>query len=340
VAAVLEASFLREGIIKLGQMLKRELPQAGDRLEKGLSQDVVDHTHFKDVIKLANGRPPIKMSEYSQLQFRPVKSPLPLTGGHNPIQAMQDQHDRYWIFKAIEQKNAHYRAVGDKVGADLAQAVGLPSPVVHYASERINGEVQFGTVQPLIKHSGKRLGLDPELWTEVQKDQLTASQVFRWLIGDHDGKAANFLVMKDGNLVPIDFGNMFRNVGRDKLDRAYQPNSVKPLYNRMWDAYVNGRIDVNFHAGLFQVGKIEKLSDQEFLHLLEPYAEARYARAGFRPKGVETKEKFLALALQRKQNIRKDISTFYDKLAKERGLSGLKEALGQANPWANRKLVG
>ncbi|MDB5097866.1 MAG: phage head morphosis protein family [Cyanobacteria bacterium RYN_339] len=337
---MLEASFFKEGISKLGQLLKRELPQAGDRFERGLSADVVKPTYFKDVVKLANGRPPIKMSEYANLEFRPVKSPLPLTGGHNPIQAMKDQHDRFWIFKAIEQKNAHYRAVGDKVGSDLANAVGLPSPVVHYASEKIDGVVQFGTVQPLIKHSGKPLPLSPQHWTEKQRDQLTASHVFRWLIGDHDGKAANFLVMKDGNLVPIDFGNMFRNVGHDVLDRKYQPNPIKPLYNRMWDSYVKGAVDINFHAGLFQVSKIEAMSDQEFLKLLEPYADARYARVGFVPKGVETKEKFMQMALERKQNIRRDISTFYDSLAKERGLSGLREALGTGNPWASRKLVG
>jgi hypothetical protein len=339
VTLVLEASFFRDGIAKLGQMLKKELPQEGDRLERGLADDMVAPKRFQDVLHLAQNIG-AKTSEYEKLEFRPVKSPLPLTGGHNPIQAMQDQFDRYWVFKSIFDKGVHYKAVGDKVGGDLAKAVGLPSPVVHFASEEINGKVQFGTVMPMIKHTGKRLPVSPKAWTEAQKDQLTASHVFRWLIGDHDGKAANFLVLKDGNLVPIDFGNMYRNIGKDKLERHYAPNPTPQVYNKMWEAYVNSSIDLNFHAGLYQVSRIEQLSDQEFLKMLEPYAEARYARGGFRPKAAATKEEFLKLALQRKQNIRTDISRFYDSLAKERGQSGLREALGQANPWGKREFVG
>ena len=114
---------------------------------------------------------------------------------------------------------------------------------------------------------------------------------------------------------------------RDQLNRTYQPNPVKPLFNHMWDGYVSGKIDLDFRAGLAQIDRIDELSDKRFLALLKPYVEARYKQPGFRPAGLDTEEKFLAKALARKQSLRGDMTRFYDSLAKERGLSGLQEAM-------------
>lgn len=319
---MLESSLIRDGISHLTAKVRGSLADSTVNAVKELDHATPSGSSFRDILQLSEGHPPSVGSENPRLMLQHVRSPMSLKGGHNPIQAMKDQLGQLWIFKAVFQRGAPYRAVGDKAGSDLARAVGIPTPPVQYASELMKGDVRFGTLSPMIKHSGKRLSADMTELTETQKKQLLQSHVFRWLIGDHDGKAANFLVLNDKSLVPIDFGNMYRNFSRDSLDRFYQPNPITPVYNQMWDAYVKGQIDLDFKAGLKQVGRIERLPDTEFMRLLKPYADARYAQPGFRPKGLETKEQFLKKALDRKHSLRKDIIRFYDSLAKERGPSG------------------
>lgn len=302
--------------MRLMGAFRKELPAAERDVD--LPQAKATAQMLADSLSLTTSKLPASVTTEDGLVLKAVRSPFSLKGGHNPIQAMADQHGRLWVYKSELVAKDAYRTLGEKAGADLARAVGLPTPELRYVTQRLNGRLVSGTLVPMVDHAGKGLPAGAAQLTAKQKDQLLASHVFRWLIGDHDGKVANFLRLKNGDVVTIDFGNMYRHLTDDVLDRNYRPNPIKPLYNKLWDGYVSGEVSLDFRAGMEQIARVEALPDGEFQRIMQPYVDARYAQPGARPEGLETKEQFMAAALRRKQNLRRDMMRFYDGLIRER----------------------
>ena len=199
--------------------------------------------------------------------------------------------------------------------------LGLETPIVHLRKTNLAGKRQLATLQRFVEHSGQRLPIDPHQLTKQQVDQLTETQVARWLIADHDGRVNNFLVKKSGKVMAIDFGNMFSHFPTDKLAKSYVPNWEEPVYNRIWDAYAKGTLDVDLLPALAMVARIERMADGDYLKLIKPYVESRYL-SGDIPAGLPTVERFLEAALSRKQTVRETFTSFFDGLARERGLKG------------------
>lgn len=276
-----------------------------------------------DILKLSSAAR--STDPWAGLTFRLAGDTQGLVGGHLPKQILVDQHQRRWLVKEVP-AGQEYRGLSDAVGSDLFKALGIPTPEVRAFDQVVGGKRLTGTIQPMVEHTGKVV--DARKLSPEQTDDLLQSQVGRWLISDHDGKPENFLLMKDHHVQAIDLGQMYRFFPGDSLDRKYQPNADKPLYRSMWKAYVTGKIDLDFSKGLEVVSKAEALPDEQFVKMLRPYAEARY-RQGGPIAGLPKVEDFLQAALSRKQTLRQDMLGFYDSLAKERGTSGLAEAMGQ-----------
>lgn len=297
--------------------------QGAETAAKGLGKDVLQ------LSSAAKRAIPLKPdAELAELVFKRAAEQGGLSGGHLPKQIMEDQFGRRWMFKTVP-SGEEFRALGDKVGGDVLGAVGIRTPKVHLTEQSINGQVRFGTIQQMVEHSGEKLTADVTQLTQAQVDELTQSHVARWLISDHDGKVENFLVHKSGAIETIDLGQMYRFFPSDSLDRLYQPNAKKPIFNNLWEGYVEGKVKLDFQKGLDQVAKVEALSDDTFRDMLRPYAAARYQQ-GQPLAGYKTADEFVNAAVRRKQNLRTDMLGFYDSLAKERGLSGIEEALGEA----------
>lgn len=263
--------------------------------------------------------------------LRTAPKQVGIEGGYLAKEVKIDELGQKWLAKTFWQ-DLEYRAIGDKVGADVARALGLETPAIHLRKATIGGKRQLATVQKMVGHSGVRLPMDPHQLTKAQVDQLNAAQVARWLIGDHDGKVANYLVKESGDVVTIDLGNMYRHFPEDFLSKSWIANREEPIHNRIWKAYTEGTLHVDFTAGLEMVAKIEALPDEKFLALLKPYVDARYQAAQEIPAGLPTAADFMRAALERKRHIRADVTAFYDQMKLERGGKGfvekLKDALG------------
>lgn len=254
-----------------------------------------------------------------------------IEGGYLAKEIKVDELGQRWLAKTFWQ-DLEYRAIGDKVGADVVRALGVETPAIHLRQATIGGKRQLATVQKMVSHSGVRLPLDPHQLTKAQVDQLTASQVARWLIGDHDGKVANYLVKEGGEIVTIDLGNMYRHFPDDVLSKSWVANREEPIHNRIWQAFTEGTLAVDFLPGLEMVARIEALPDEKFLALIKPYVDARYQAAQEIPAGLPTAADFMRAALERKRHIRADVTAFYDQMLLDRKGKGfvakLKELVG------------
>lgn len=278
----------------------------------------------------------VKLDLPSELSDHPFYASLDqggIGGGHLPKQVLVDEEANRWLLKTVPEKES-FRALGDSVGSEVLDALGIRTPQVKAVTQHAGDKVVPGTLQEMWPHTGKAVPTDPTQLTAGQVDDLLEGQVGRWLISDHDGKAANFLLMADNHLASIDLGQMFRFFPQDQLSRTYKPNADAPIFNDLWAAYVKGQVSVDFQRGLDVVARVEAMPDDRYLAMLRPYVEARYQQAGA-AGSLKTADDFLAAALERKHHLRQDFTAFYDSLAKERGFSGLAEAMGQTKTSAS-----
>ncbi|MHC5059283.1 MAG: phage minor head protein, partial [Planctomycetota bacterium] len=250
--------------------------------------------------------PPFDVSELSPVTMR-------LDGMHEK-KVFEDAGGNRWLFKPVG-RGEEFRAWGDRAAAELAKELGLPTPEV-YVTE-IGGKA--GSLQKMFDVAGSFRGVAPGA---LSPDELVAIQrehAFDWLISNHDAHPGNMIRTKDGKLVGIDKGQLFRFFGKDRLAVAYNPNPEPSLYNGVFAAYAEGK-DVALaplaHGKIKELlGQLDALSDDDFRRILSPYAK-RAAEAGRLAYGTE--KAFLRKALARKKSLAKDLEAFYRQINTKR----------------------
>ena len=270
-------------------------------------------TEHREVVQPA--APPFDVAKLSPVTMR-------LDGMHEK-KVFEDPDGKRWLFKPVE-RGEEFRAWGDRAAAELAKKLGLPTPEV-YVTE-IGGRT--GSLQGMFDVAGSFRGVNP---AALSADELVAIQrehAFDWLISNHDGHPGNMIRTKDGRLVGIDKGQLFRFFGKDRLAVTYNPNPERSLYNDVFGAYAEGK-DVALaplaHGDLEGLLKgVAALSDDEFRRILSPYAK-RAAAAGRLAYGTE--DAFLKKVLARKKAMRKDLKGLYRQLdTKRRKALGVRAA--------------
>jgi hypothetical protein len=259
--------------------------------------------------------PPFDVAKLSPVTMR-------LDGMHEK-KVFEDAEGNRWLFKPVE-RGEDFRAWGDRAAAELAKKLGLPTPEV-YVTE-IGGRA--GSLQKMFDVAGNFRGMNPAAISAEELVAIQREHAFDWLISNHDGHPGNMIRTKDGRLVGIDKGQLFRFFGKDRLATTYNPNPERSLYNDVFADYAKGK-DVKLvpfaHAEMAGVlRKLDALPDDEFKRILSPYAR-RAAEAGRLAYGSE--DAFLKKALARKKSLRADLKKFYRQLDARR-----KRALGVTAP--------
>jgi hypothetical protein len=239
-------------------------------------------------------------------------------GAHRKILFLDEAKDEKWLFKPVSKENA-FRAYGDVTAARVAQAIGHKTPEVFVAEYKGT----FGSVQkwnPNVVGNFRQAN-----FAALTKEELRAIQkehAFDWLVSNHDGHAGNLLSLKDGSIIGIDKGQLFKFFPKDSIAWTYNPNSGYgeiSIYNDLLGKYAKGELGAiklldlrdKELRGFFSA--VEKLYDNSFLSILKPYsAERAKVQPGF------DEAKFLASALERKHSLRSDLTGVWLKAQKER----------------------
>jgi hypothetical protein len=328
---------LANGVRRWAGVEAKAVGESADKAIAALSRaDAADFSNVPAILKALKDKNPLQA-----FTFAPTADQPTFLARSAPKQIMQafggpagaELPRGTYLFKSGARPGEEYRDVGDVVGSEVMRAGNILTPGVFVTTQTLkaDGKAYVGNLQEMIPNIGELQPEDITKLNQAQLDELTQSHVGRWLISDHDGKPENYLKLANGRVETIDLGQMFKFFGEDCLDRHYDPNGTPSVFNLMADGYVRGRLNLDFSKGLEQARQFQAIPDAQYQAMLRPFAELRIRQAG--PIGPHaTVSGFLAAATARKNSLVTDLSGFYDRLAKERGLSGLDEAIQTFKP--------
>ncbi|MHB1462031.1 MAG: minor capsid protein [Armatimonadota bacterium] len=228
-------------------------------------------------------------------------------GGAHEKEFWTDQNGDKWLFKPVGSTSDDFIARGEEAAYKLARLV--DPDCVEVRTIRLNGRV--GSIQKwrsdlAAKYDFSGFGasdLTPDEITQVQREH-----VIDWLISNHDGHSKQFLRAKSGKVYGIDKGQLFKFLGSDTLSVDYHPNGAcgeqEPFYNTLFRAAKQGKVAVDPSVTLRYIREVERISDDDYLDLLRPYVEGRFATDA-------QKKAFSKLAIERKHSLRSDFEGFY-----------------------------
>lgn len=218
-----------------------------------------------------------------------------------------DDHGDRWLFKPVAERD-EFIAHGEESAYRIGRLI--DPEAVEVRTIRLNG--RMGSIQRW--RTDLQADFDfrhtlPENLTSDEVAQIQREHVLDWLVSNHDGHAKQFIRVKDGHVYGIDKGQAFKFLGKDNLSVDYHPNRAcgeqEPYYNTVFRAAKDGKIRFDPAVTLQHIQEVEKVSDNDYLALLRPYAEGRF-------KGDQAGLKhFYDQALERKHNLRRDFEGYY-----------------------------
>lgn len=228
-----------------------------------------------------------------------------------------DRKDEKWLFKPVSEE---FRGYGDEVAYKIGRLIDPDAVEVRFIELDVPGRGRLkGSIQKwrtdLMKEFDFR-DIPVEQLTASELEQLQREHVIDWLISNHDAHGKQFLRLKNGRVLGIDKGQLFKYLGDDRLALDYHPNQgfgeKEPFYNTVMRAWRDQKIEMDLQATYRAIRELEKISDDAYREILRPYAEQR-----FTGKPLKMKQ-FYQTALDRKNSLRRDFESFYTELLRER----------------------
>jgi len=267
--------------------------------------------HGTTPLVAGGGLPPM-----SQLKHK--RSAAGLGGAGKKDIYVDSQGQEYLVKVAVEKddptKAKPYAAAIQEAFATVALAV-RPDHIP-IAVGAVGGKP--ATVQPLIARSETPTleGVKVTKLSDQDKADVATEHVLDWLMSQHDSYSGNFIRRKDdGRIVGVDKEQAFRFFPNDKLDVDYNPNPIAPYYNEFWGAFRDKKLNIPDAAWASMgeaIGKVEGISDSDYVDTLDKYAKALY------PKEPAKRYKFLQAAVERKHALRSDFEGFLTGLHRKR----------------------
>ena len=229
-------------------------------------------------------------------------------GGAHEKWDFEDPDGNEWMFKPIKRRGEEFRADGDEMAYKIGRLIDEESIEVRvYEYNGTRGSMQ--KIQTGLHSQADYRNLRMQDLAPDEIEELQREHVIDWLISNHDSHTENFLRGTNGHVYGIDKGQTFKHLGSDRLSIDYHPNgrygAGEPVYNTLMRLVKRGEIQIDPNATLRAIKKVERISDDEYMDLLKVYADGRFGR-----RRAE-KEAFYEMALNRKNNIRKDFEEFY-----------------------------
>ncbi|HIF03047.1 MAG TPA: hypothetical protein EYQ84_07045 [Nitrospinaceae bacterium] len=228
-----------------------------------------------------------------------------------------DENGDKWLFKPVSET---FRAHGDEVAYRIGRLIDDRAVDVRFVSLNVPGRGKMnGSIQKWktgLKQEFDFRNTNVSKLTKDELEQLQREHVIDWLIGNHDSHGKQFIRHSDGQVYGIDKGQLYKFMGKDKLDIDYWPNErwgeKEPIYNTVFRSFQNKEMNVDLNASLHYIKQVEQITDDAFLEILKPYAEGRFGKNSANIKA------FYEQVLHRKNHIRDDFEEFYSRVLSKR----------------------
>lgn len=241
-----------------------------------------------------------------------TSSAAPGGGVHTKAQYV-DQFGRRYLCKpyANDKTSPKMRCDEEDAAAKISALFGSGGPPTW--TQMLDG--QYQVVQLMLGPEGvpTLAGVSVTSLTTAQKKQVAVEHVTDWLTSNHDSYYANFLMMPDGNIVPIDKGQAWKHFPNDKLAIGYMGGNMPVYYDELYQAVISHAIskeeaDEIATAVLKKALREAKTHDGRVRDLLEDAFKNKPASSY--PKGWD-EEKLIDAIMARKAALPADFEKFW-----------------------------
>ena len=229
-------------------------------------------------------------------------------------------------YKKYSKEAEPFRAYIQRAAYEVQKIIDPNSAVVcNIKKIKIDGQEVLGSIQEEIEGTN----FDDLNGKNSDKYQEYASQFLRefvtdYLLGNYDTHSGNFIIDKNGILRGIDKEQSMKYItdeNNEKIDLSYSPNGnlAVSVYNRLFQMYENGKIDLDLKQVSQYLDKIDSIPDSEYRKIFEDYVHAR-------TNNIQEQNELLDKIVQRKHNARENIEEFLldtaiNRKAKESGIT-------------------
>jgi hypothetical protein len=233
---------------------------------------------------------------------------------------LKDSLGDLWIFKpndeAIKSVNVY----------QLYKLFGAPSPATFKVILPVNGKMETGTVQELIKNAANLKKVDPAVLSWPVLQQILKFHVLDWLVSDYDCVGENFLLTEDKiadnpELFRVDTDVAFVTFGLDFLKPDYSPpwyvNPAESYYYLIFKNYLDNRIILDFRPAYKLAAFICAFPDSEIMAILNDSIKTSFCNE--RKEIFKTLSAYKKAVNLRKRNLNGDFRKFYTDLGEKKG---------------------
>ncbi|MFI3312698.1 MAG: hypothetical protein R3Y62_02320 [Eubacteriales bacterium] len=253
-------------------------------------------------------------------------------GGTKPVSIRKTESNQRWLVKDAKScigTSDPLSPYATKVGADIQKLVHPDTAIeAHIAHLHGRGTVSY---QKMLSNVTKPVDLmkfsrTPESMTteELETIQTLTPQMLRehttdWLMCNFDTKGENFIVTEDAlqnrTVHGIDKEAGFRRImhpGAQKMSKDYKGFDQNTVYNRIFQGFSSGTMDLDLKVVEAQVHNVEAMSDDAYMAMFDDYLQVRRHNSKDNPDEVSRR------ILARKKNLRAEYREFFTKLIEER----------------------
>ena len=231
-----------------------------------------------------------------------------------------------WLFKEAtncigmaKPEGAVVTGEASKLQHYLRGALSIPAQCLKDGQGKVVGSVQ----KRMQKAEG---GVDLFKWqaqedltvnepSAVTKADLMHEHTLDWILCNFDTKGENFINQPEDHIISFDkeasFNTLLQEESRE-MSYTFKPHSNDTIYNTMFRAYANGKINLDLDANLESIQKMEQMSGDDFIAMFHETLDTKYGA------GTEDRARAEELLRDRHRNLRKTYRTFYTTLIRER----------------------
>lgn len=251
-------------------------------------------------------------------------------GGTKAMYVFEDRTDlvndepQQWLFKEATNCIGMSKPEGAIVTGEAAQLqrilrgdLSIPAQCLRDEQNKVVGSIQ----KKMQKAEG---GVDLFRWQaqseltalpQTTMEDLMNEHTLDWMLCNFDTKGENFINQPNDHIISFDKEASFNTLLQDgsvQMSYTFKPHSNDTIYNTMFQAYAQGRLDLDLNANLQSIQRMESIPADDFINMFKDTLDTKYGIEG------ADRERAEEVLRDRHRNLRKEYRTFYGNLIKER----------------------